>query len=202
VRPCCTSTRPACAAAAGLGARGSGASTAKLTHYAIHAKRGSEATDAVGILPKFRGVSVHDGWKPHWHYTTCRHALCNIHHLRELTFLEEQYQQPWAKTLKDVLREMKVAVEEARAAGLRSLPTAIRETLVTRYRTLLAAGHAANPPPSPERRPRQRGRVKQTPARNLLERLWLGQDEVLAFLDDLAIPFDNKRYDYSSQRSR
>lgn len=26
-------------------------------------------------------------------HTTCRHALCNIHHLRELTFLEEQYKQ-------------------------------------------------------------------------------------------------------------
>ena len=178
------------------------ASTAKLTHYAIHAKRGSEATDAVGILPQFRGVSVHDGWKPYWHYTTCHHALCNIHHLRELTFLEEQYQQPWAKALKDVLREMKVAVEQARATGLRSLPTAVREALVTRYRALLAMGHAANPPPAPERRPHQRGRVKQSPARNLLERLWLGQDEVLAFLDDFAVPFDNKLYDCSSQRSR
>ena len=56
---------------------------------------------------------------------------------------------------------------------------------------MLAAGHAANPPPA--RRPRQRGRVKQTPARNLLERLWLGQEQVLAFLDDLTIPFDNNQ---------
>jgi transposase len=39
------------------------------------------------------GVSVHDGWKPYHRYTRCRHALCNIHHLRELTYLEEQYQQ-------------------------------------------------------------------------------------------------------------
>ena len=31
------------------------------------------------------------------------------------------------------------------------------------------------------------------PARNLLERLWLGQEQVLAFLDDLTIPFDNNR---------
>jgi transposase len=66
------------------------ASTSRLTHYAVHAKRGTEATDAIGILPDFRGVSVHDGWKPYRRSTHCRHALCNIHHLRELTFLQEE----------------------------------------------------------------------------------------------------------------
>jgi len=139
-------------------------------------------------------VSVHDGWKPYWCYTTCRHALCTIHHLRELTFLEEQYQQPWATELKALLREMKAAVERARTDGLRSLLPAVRQAFVTRYRALLAAGHAANPPPA--RRPRPRGRGKQTPARNLLERLWLGQEEVLgiwAFLDDFTIPFANNQ---------
>jgi transposase len=167
------------------------ASTTWLTHYAVHAKRGSEATDAVGILPNFTGVSVHDGWKPYWRYTHCRHALCNIHHLRELTFLEEQYQQTWAKALKTLLREMKAAVEQAQAEGRCSLPVATHQVFVARYRALLAAGHAANPPPA--RRPHQRGRVKQSPARNLLERLWLGQDEVLAFLDDFRVPFDNNQ---------
>ncbi len=166
-------------------------STSRLTHYAIHAKRGSEATAAIGILPHFTGISIHDGWKPYRAHTACRHALCNIHHLRELTFLEEQYQQRWATQLKGLLLEMKAAAEQARTAGLRQLPPALRATFVTRYQALLATGHAANPPPP--RCPRQRGRVKQTPAQNLLERLWLGQDQVLAFLDDLAIPFDNNQ---------
>ena len=98
------------------------ASTKQLTHYAVHAKRGAEATETIGILPSYTGVSVHDGWKPYRAHTACRHALCNIHHLRELTFLEEQYQQTWAKDLKDLLREMKAATEQARADGARHLP--------------------------------------------------------------------------------
>jgi len=167
------------------------ASTRQLTRYTVHAKRGSAATDAMGILPDYTGVSVHDGFPTYRRYTRCRHALCNIHHLRELTFLEEQYHQAWATQLKALLLDMKAATEQARAAGRRQLPAVLRQTFVTRYRAVLAAGHAANPPP--ERRPHQRGRVKQTPAQNLLERLWLGQEQVLAFLDDLTIPFDNNQ---------
>ena len=167
------------------------ASTSRLTRYAVHAKRGREATDAMGILPGYGGVSVHDGWTTYRTYTDCRHALCNIHHLRELTFLEEQYEQDWAKEMKTLLLEMKTATEQARADGLSQLPATTRAAFVTRYQAVLASGHAANPPP--ERRPHQRGRVKQSPAQNLLERLWVRQDEVLAFLDDLTIPFDNNQ---------
>jgi transposase len=167
------------------------ASTDRLTHYAVHAKRGREATDAVGILPSYTGVSVHDGWKPYQAHTACRHALCNIHHLRELTFLQEQYDQAWAKDLKHLLLEMKSATEQAHRRGAVRLPRRERDAFVARYEALLAAGLAANPPPV--RRPHQRGRIKQSPARNLLERLWLGREQVLAFLDDFAIPFDNNQ---------
>src|SRR5258708_6834693 len=141
-------------------------STARLTHYAVHAKRGAEATEAIGILATYRGVSVHDGWAAYRANTACRHALCNIHHLRELSFLEEQYEQAWAKELKHLLREMNAGVERARAAGDRRLAAATHDGFIARYEALLAAGLAANPPPS--RRPRHPGRVKQTPAQNLL----------------------------------
>jgi transposase len=167
------------------------ASTPRLTHYAVHAKRGAEATTAIGILPDYTGVSVHDGWKPYRAQTRCRHALCNIHHLRELTFLEEQFQQAWAKELKDLLRAMHAAAAHTRAQGRDRLPAAQREPLLARYQALLAAGLAANPPPARQRG--HRGRVKQSPARNLLERLYLHQEQVLAFLDDLTIPFDNNQ---------
>jgi transposase len=167
------------------------ASTSRLTHYAIHPQRGSAAADAIGILPAFAGVSVHDGWKPYRVYTACHHALCNIHHLRELTFLEEAYDQAWAKDLKGALLEMKTAVEAARLRGDERLSAADRSAFVCRYEALLAAGLAANPPP--QRRSGQRGRVKQSPALHLLERLSFGQREVLAFLDDCTIPFDNNQ---------
>lgn len=170
------------------------ASTDQLTHYAIAAQRGSQATDAIGILPAFRGVSVHDGWAGYRAYTLCRHALCNVHHLRELTFLEEEYQQTWATEFKGLLQQMKAATDRARAQGAGRLHYAERDRFVTHYHELLAMGLAANPPPpTPRRRPGQRGRLAQSPARNLLERLLLDQDAVLAFLDDLAIPFDNNQ---------
>jgi transposase len=169
------------------------ASTTRLTHYAIHGKRGAEATDAIGILPAYTGVSVHDGWVGYRAYTACRHALCNVHHLRELTYLEEEYHQAWAGQLKELLQQMRAVAEHARAQGQRQLSRAQHAPLLARYRDLLASGLAANPPPTGQRRPGQRGRLAQSPARNLLERLLLGQDQVLAFLDDLAIPFDNNQ---------
>ena len=86
---------------------------------------------------------------------------------------------------------MQAAADQARAQGLRQLPTTQCAPLLGRYHELLAAGLAANPPPG--RRPGQRGRLAQSPARNLLERLVLDQDQVLAFLDDLTIPFDNNQ---------
>lgn len=160
---------------------------------AIHPKRGHEATDAIGILPGYTGVSVHDGWKPYRTHKPCRHALCNIHHLRELTIPEEAYEQAWVKELKALL-QMKGAADIARAQGHTHLRPTQREHFIARDQALVAAGPAANPPPSrPPGHPPHRGRIKQSPIRNLLERLALDQDQVLAFLDDLAIPFDNNQ---------
>jgi transposase len=169
-------------------------SAATLPPCGVHPKRGRAATATLGILPGFQGVSVHDGWKPSWTYTACRHALCTVHHLRELPFVEEELHQPWAGTLNARLRERKAAVATARADGLTSLPLSQRRDRQPRYEVQLLAGLTANPPPPPaEGAGRPRGRRKQTPARNLLERLWLGHAEVLAFPDECAIAFDNNQ---------
>ncbi len=163
-------------------------STEQLTHYAAHAKRGREALEAIDILPHFRGTSVHDGLVSYQAYD-CRHGLCNVHHLRDLTFIEEEFHQVWARKMKDLLLDMKAAVEVAKAAGLHELDVLALARFHRRYQEVLAEGYLANPPPPKPKR----GRAKQSPARNLLDRLSKGKWQVLAFLHDFTVPFDNNQ---------
>src|SRR2546421_4118964 len=165
--------------------------TEQLTHYAVHPKRGKEALDAIGILADFVGVSVHDGWRSYWQFL-CQHALCNVHHLRDLTFLYEEQLQAWAGETISLLLDIKAAVEQARAEGRSSLHPLEVADWKARYSALLAEGYQANPPdPPPETG--KKGRRKQSTARNLLDRLSKHQQAVLLFLDNFAVPFDNSR---------
>jgi transposase len=169
------------------------ASTDQVTHYAVHANRGKKAIDDIGILPGSKGVSVHDGWATYWQYA-CPHALCNVHHLRELTFLHEEHQQAWAGDLKELLTSMNEAVNTARQQGLSALSLTERTDWKTQYQALLSEGYQANPPdPPPSDGTVKRGRRKQSTARNLLDRLSKHQDAVLLFLECFSVPFDNSQ---------
>ncbi len=77
--------------------------TETLTWIDSHPKRGSEAFEALALLQKFRGVLVHDGWLP-YKALECLHALCNQHHLRELTYLLEEQNQAWAGDMIELLK--------------------------------------------------------------------------------------------------
>lgn len=65
------------------------ASTTTDVLLAVHPKRGTTAMDAIGILPRFRGVAVHDAWAPYDTYTDAIHALCNAQVLRELVYVTD-----------------------------------------------------------------------------------------------------------------
>ncbi len=165
------------------------ASTAHLTHYAVHRQRGAAATAAIGILPQFHGRALHDGFAAYFGYP-CAHALCNAHHLRELTFVHEQLGQAWAGALKHLLVEIKHAVEAAQAAGTTRLPEPLTQQFEAAYTALLTEGLQLvdNHPPPPTG---QRGRRKQSKAKNLLDRLAKYRTETLAFMYDFGVPFDN-----------
>jgi transposase len=166
------------------------ASTAGLTFYARHKRRGRAALDEIGVLPKFVGRAMHDGLVSYWQYTHCKHALCNAHHLRELTFVEEQLGQGWAKELKELLLEIKGAVDESRDQGEGALSADVKRDFGSRYDAILAMGLKANPPPE---RTGKRGRPKLGKAGSFLERLREHKAETLAFMEDFAIPFDNNQ---------
>jgi transposase len=166
------------------------ASTPELTHYGVHQKRGAQATSEIGILPSFRGVAVHDGWSSYRKYEECAHALCNAHHLRELTFVEEEHHQRWAARMKGLLWEIEESVGKEIARGGRSLAPETVEGFQGRYERLLAAGFRANPPP---KRTGNRGRARQTKGKNLLDRLDKHRSEVLRFMHDFSVPFDNNQ---------
>jgi transposase len=165
--------------------------TERLTHYAAHLKRGREALDAIGIVTDYQGTIVHDGLASYQGYG-CQHALCNVHHLRELTFIEEQYQQDWARQMKELLLEMKAAVETARLSGKQELDVLALGRFHRRYELILSAGYQANPPPAPIKKTHG-GQTKQHPARNLLDRLLQHKWQVLAFLIDFTVPFSNNQ---------
>lgn len=166
------------------------ASTAQLTHYAVHPRRGAVGMAAAGVLPGFGGVAVHDGL--HGYRTfACGHALCNVHHLRELTFIAEQYHQAWAGEGKKLLQELHQAVATARAAGQDHLDPATVTRAHQRYRAVARAGLAANPPQP--KAPGAPGPPKRSPGGKLAERLGRYETETLGFLQDFRVPFDNNQ---------
>ncbi len=136
--------------------------TKDLTHYSRHASRGAEALEAIGILPGYTGTSVHDGWTSSRHFQTCRHALCNAHHLRELTFVEEELHQAWAGKLKELLRQMRTTVDQARAAGATQLDPTARDDFIARYEERLGEGLALNPQPPPPPDPPPEGKRRRS----------------------------------------
>lgn len=157
--------------------------TTFVTWIGCHAHRGKKAFDAFGILGEFVGTLVHDGWKP-YRDLACTHALCNAHHLRELTYAFEEMEQLWANRL---IERLVAACHEVDQVGGALTPDRLA-SYRREYEAILAEGEAVNPraPPSGKR-----GRTQQSKALNLIDRLRTQADEVWRFATDHNVPFSN-----------
>jgi len=149
-----------------------------LTFYGVHPKRGAEAMNDFGILPRCQNWLIHDHWKPYFIYQGCLHALCNEHHLRELKFLVEEHQENWAGEMSRLLLD---CLEHRKNHGL--LGQRQFKRLQSRYRAILKKAR--------RRHPRRSGRQAQSKAANLLDRLEDFELNVLAFTIFEEVPFTN-----------
>jgi transposase len=170
-------------------------STAHATFYSLHDKRGFDGLNHAGVLPNFRGIAVHDGFKPYRTYPHLQHALCNVHHLRELLGVIEpdpaDPQQAWAVQMDRLLRDLRTLVSSSRDCGEDWLEPDQLAGYRAAYQQIIVLGNRTNP--ASTIRTTKRGFIGQTLARNLLVRLDHDREHVLRFAHDFRVPFDNNQ---------
>jgi transposase len=160
------------------------ASTATDVLLAVHPKRGTKAMDAIGILPRFHGVAVHDAWAPYDTYTHMAHALCNAHALRELIYVTDTATGPAAVHAAQAITALRWLNRLVIDACITDQPcdpdTVAHYQLMLRSAVVLGAQATA-----------ERAGKLQRKHHALFVRLRDRRDDYLRFVTDPAVPFDN-----------
>ena len=170
----------------------------EITLKFLHEKRGTEAMQAIGVIPRYGGVIVHDCWASYLAYEHCGHGLCGAHLLRELTFIVEADGYSWAKNMKRLLQETCVLVAQRKR---KTISARQYENLQKRYRNILTRGEQELPP-VPARQSGKRGRIAKSDAHNLWERLKTHETAVLLFARNPHVPFTNNRAERDLRMSK
>lgn len=160
-----------------------------ITLKRMHASRGKEAIEKIGIIPRYKGVVIHDCWQSYLCYHQCGHGLCGSHLLRELTFIVDANGYSWAKNMKKVLLE---TCKEISNRESRKLDDQEYTNLQKRYRNILTRGEKEMPE-IPDKPSGKRGRIAKSDAHNLWERLKDHETAVLLFAKESHVPFTNNR---------
>jgi transposase len=149
--------------------------------------------DEMGILPEFHGRLMRDRRSLYDLYD-CWQSICGSHLLRDCAGIAQYSGQQWAARMEEALETMNNVAHFWRSRGATSVPKPLRDYWVAEFFGILEAFYAAQPPPpKAETIPKRKGPPKQTPAKNLLDALLDRAEAVLAFLDDLSIPFTNNQ---------
>ena len=163
--------------------------TLSYTYYYWSQHRGRKAHQADGLLRAYDGILMHDAYRSYFGHNY-DHALCNAHLLRELqALIETEPSQRWSVQLQRLLRVTWQVVKSAKRVGLCQLPDEQRTRILALFDQILHRADLQNPP-NP-RQPGQRGRVAQSVARNLIDRLLAHKAAYLRFVTDFRVPFDN-----------
>jgi transposase len=159
------------------------ASTDLYTYLFVHKKRGEKAlNDVDSLLPHFKNRAIHDCWASYFKFDGCSHALCNAHIIRELNALIEKGAD-WAKEMSVFLLHLYKISEGA------TLIVPEKDNWVAKFKEICTIADKEEPPPTKG----AKGKSKNSKGRNLLNRLVLHQDGILAFAFDLLVPFSNNQ---------
>ncbi|MFK7892402.1 MAG: IS66 family transposase [Granulosicoccus sp.] len=164
-------------------------SAGDITLKRLHAKRGSVAMDEINIIPRYGGIIIHDCWASYFSYHQSEDGLCGSHLLRELEFIIDSNGYAWAKNMKRLLKETCAKVSARKRKKLTEKEYA---NLQKRYRNILTRG-ISELPARPERPSGKRGRLAQSDAQNLWDRLYEHEYAVLLFAYHAEVPFTNNR---------
>ena len=170
----------------------------EITLKFLHEKRGQEAMQAIGVIPRYGGVIIHDCWASYLAYDHCSHGLCGAHLLRELAFIIEADGYPWAKNMKRLLQETCARVARSKR---KKISARQYDNLRKRYRNILTRGEQELPP-LPVRQSGKRGRIAKSDAHNLWERLKAHETAVLLFARDPNVAFTNNRAERDLRMSK
>lgn len=173
-------------------------SSGDITLKFLHPKRGLEAIEQIGIIPRYGGVVIHDCWQSYLSYDHCGHGLCGSHLLRELTFIVDSNGYAWASNIKRLLQETCKIVAERQT---KQLTEKEYKNLQKRYRNILTRGQKELPPIPPKQNGK-RGKVAKSDAHNLWERLKKHETAVLLFAKDPSVPFTNNRAERDLRMSK
>lgn len=157
-------------------------STDTYTHFGIQEKRGSIGMDAIGILPEFKGNSVHDRFSAYDKYG-CEHSFCNAHLLRELKYVHEELAKKWASEMSGVMVE---ANELKKQNGLNEITI---QEIETKYSRVIHAGMEEEPYTPIQNG--KRGKKPKPKSRLLFEAFRDKRTEILKFIHNKDVPFDN-----------
>jgi transposase len=173
-------------------------SSGDITCKFLHPKRGREAIDAIGVIPRYSGVVIHDCWASYLAYDHCDHGLCGSHLLRELTFIVDANGYAWARNMKRLLQETCIMVARSKS---KKLTQQEYNNLQKRYRNILTRGEKELPP-IPPRQNGKRGRIAKSDAHNLWERLKQHETAVLLFAKLPHVAFTNNRAERDLRMSK
>jgi len=161
------------------------ARTSKYTLLTVHPRRGKQAMAAMGVLPAFAGIAVHDPWAPYDSYTGAGHQLCCAHALRELqavTGATPAGRWCWAAQATEALTTMQALVKQAIAQDRDTVDPAALAEQVTRYRSAALIGISQT---------RDRPGVLARKHHALAHRLLGRQDDYLRFTQNPEVPPGN-----------